>query len=202
MRRISPWIVSGWTVMAAAMLFACASQKEPAQKAVAQVEAEVAALKDDATKYAATELQGVESSLGALKEKLAKGDYKAVLAETPQLQASLASLKETVASKKAEAEAAMATAREQWNTLSADVPKMVGAIQSRVDILGKSRKLPKNVSQTAFDAAKAGLETMKSTWAEATSAFSSGDAVSAVNKGNAVKQQGNEVLQQLGMTQS
>jgi hypothetical protein len=96
----------------------------------------------------------------------------------------------------------MAEATGQWNSLSADVPKMVAAIQSRVDILGKSRKLPKNVSQAAFDSAKSGLEYMKSTWAEATSAFSSGDASSAIDKANAVKQKGNEVLQSLGMTPS
>ena len=140
----------------------------------------------------------MEAQVASLKDKLAKGDYKAVLAEAPQVQAAVASLQETVSGKKH----AMAEATGQWNSLSADVPKMVAAIQSRVDILGQSRKLPKNVSQAAFDSAKSGLDYMKSTWAEATSAFSSGDAVGAVDKANAVKQKGNEVLQQLGMTAS
>jgi hypothetical protein len=202
MRRISPWTVCSSMLLAAAMLFACASQKEPAEKAVAQVEASIAALKEDASKYAASELQGVEASLGALKDKLAGGDYKSVLAEVPKLQAAVTSLQSTVSEQKANAEAAMAAAKEQWISLSADVPKMVAAIQSRVDILDKSRKLPKNVSQSAFDSAKSGLDYMKTTWAEATSAFSSGDAVSAVDKANAVKQKGNEVLAQLGMIAS
>ncbi len=43
---------------------------------------------------------------------------------------------------------------------------------------------------------------MKATWAEATSAFASGDAVNAVNKASSVQQTGNEVLQKLGMTKS
>jgi hypothetical protein len=77
---------------------------------------------------------------------------------------------------------------------------MVDAIQSRVDILGQARKLPKNISQEAFDAAKSGLESMKATWAEATAAFASGDAVDAVSKANSVKQMGTDVLQKLGMT--
>lgn len=200
MRRISPWTVCSSMLLAAAMLFACASQKEPAEKAVAQVEASIDALRADAAKYASSELQGVEATLGAVKEKLAKGEYKAVMADVPKLQAAVSSLQATVADQKERAEAAMAAAREQWNSLSADVPKMVSAIQSRVDILGQSRKLPKNVSQSAFDTAKAGLDYMKTTWAEATSAFSSGDAVGAVDKANAVKQKGNEVLAQLGMT--
>ena len=198
MRRIKPWMVSSSILFAAALLFACATQKEPAEKAVSQVEAAVAAFKDDAAKYASAELQAVEAQVAALKDKLARKDYKAVLAEAPQVQAAVASLQETVSGKKH----AMAEAAGQWNNLSAEVPKMVAAIQSRVDILARSRKLPKNVSQAAFDSAKSGLDYMKSTWAEATSAFSSGDAVGAVDKANAVKQKGNEVLQALGMTPS
>ena len=194
---------TGWLIVAAALLATgCANQKEPAEKAVAQVESALAAVKDEAAKYAPDALQGVESTLAGIKDKLAKGDYESVLAEAPQVTSAVSSLKETVATKKAEAEAAIAAATTEWNSLSADVPKMVAAIQSRVDILGQSRKLPKNVSQEAFDAAKAGLETMKSTWAEATSAFASGDAVNAVNLANSVKRKGSEVLAQLGMTPS
>jgi hypothetical protein len=190
-----------WIVLAAALLvFGCASQKEPAEKAVAAAESSLAAIRDEAAKYAPEALQGVESTLAGVKDKLAKGDYKAVLAESPQLTAAVNSLNETVASKKVEAEAAAAAATSEWNTLSADVPKMVEAIQSRVDILGKSKKLPKNVSQEAFDSAKSRLASMKATWAEATAAFASGNAVEAASKANSVRQTGNEVLQQLGMT--
>ena len=189
-----------WMIIAAALLVVgCANQKEPAEKALAQLDSSVAAVRDDAARYAANDLQNVEATLESLKEKLGKGDYKAVLADAPQATAAVNSLKETVAAKKAEAQAAMAAATAEWNSLSADVPKMVDAIQSRVDILSKSSKLPKNVSQDAFNAAKSGLESMKATWGEASAAFASGDAVTAVAKANSVKQQGNEVLQQLAM---
>jgi hypothetical protein len=190
-----------WIIIAVALVaVGCANQKEPAEKAVASVESAVAAVRDDAARYAPEALQGVEATLAGVKEKLAKGDYKAVLAESPQLTAAVNSLNETVASKKAEAEAAAAAATADWNALSADVPKMVEAIQSRVDILAKSKKLPKNVSQEAFESAKSRLETMKANWAEASSAFAAGNAVEAAAKANSVRQTGTEVLQQLGMT--
>ena len=189
-----------WIFIAVALLaVGCANQKEPAEKALAQIDSSVAAVRDDAARYAADELQSVEASLSSLKEKLGKGEYKAVLAEAPKVDAAVNSLKETVATRKAEAGAALAAATTEWNALSADVPKMVDAIQSRVDILSKSSKLPKNVSQDAFNAAKSGLESMKATWGEASAAFAAGDATTAVAKANSVKQQGNEVLQQLGM---
>ena len=82
--------------------------------------------------------------------------------------------------------------------MSADVPKMVEAIQSRVDILSSSKKLPKNVSQEALESAKSGLEWMKSTWAEA-SAESADKPAEAVEKAKAVKAKGAEVLAALGM---
>jgi len=190
-------------VMAAALAAAgCANQKGPAEQAVAKAESAVSALRDEAAKYAPEALQSVESTLAGVKDKLAKGDYKAVIADSTQLTAAVDSLKQTVAARKSEVEAAMAAASAEWSNLSADVPKMVDAIQSRVDILGKSRKLPKNVSQEAYDAAKSGLETMKANWNEATAAFSSGDAVTAVDLARRVKQQGSEVLAQLGMTGS
>lgn len=194
---------SGWIILSLTfLLVACANQKEPAEKAIAKVESAISSVRDDAAKFAPDALQSVDSTLAGLKEKLAQGDYKSVLAGVPQLTAAVDSLKETVAGKKAEFDAQMASALEKWNSLSTDVPKMVDAIQSRVDILGKSKKLPKNVSQQAYDSAKSGLESMKATWAEATSAFASGDAVNAVNKASSVQQTGNEVLQKLGMTKS
>src|SRR5262245_60415879 len=140
-------LTSRWIIIAAALLaVGCANQKEPAEKALAQVESAVAALRDEASKYAPDALASLDTTLAAVKDKLAKKDYKGVLADVPQLNSALSSLKETVAGGKAQAEAAMAAASEQWNALSADIPKMVDAIQSRVDILGKSKKLPKNLS--------------------------------------------------------
>jgi len=54
------------------------------------------------------------------------------------VNSAISGLKDTVAAKKTEMEAAS----QEWTTLAADLPKMVEAIQSRVDMLSKSRKLP------------------------------------------------------------
>lgn len=194
-------IHSIWLSLATALLLVgCANQKEPAMKLVADAESALAAVKDDAAKYAPADLQSVEASVATLKDQVAKGDYKAVLAGAPAVMSAIDSLKAAAAAKKSEAEAAMAAAATEWSSLSADVPRMVEAIQSRVDILGKAKKLPKNVSQEAFDSAKSGLDSMKSLWAEATGAFTSGDAVNAVDKAKGVKAKGEEVLKLLGMS--
>ena len=81
---------TGWLIVAAALLATgCANQKEPAEKAVAQVESALAAVKEEAAKYAPEALQGVESTLAGIKDKLAKGDYESVLAEAPQVMSAV-----------------------------------------------------------------------------------------------------------------
>jgi predicted small lipoprotein YifL len=186
-------------LVAALLLAACAGQKGPATQAVAQVEAALNAVRPDATKYAPDELQQVDAAVTALKDSLAKKDYKSVVANAPAVQSQVSGLQQTVATKKTEMESAVAAATEQWQKLAADVPQMVEAIQSRVDTLSKSRKLPKNVSADALQMAKDGLESMKIAWAEATTMFGSGNAVDAVTKAQAVQEKGKEVMQLLGM---
>ena len=69
----------------------------------------------------------------------------------------------------------------------------------RVDSLASSPKLPKEVDKHEFEAAKASLETMKTTWAEATAAFSAGNATEAADKAREVQDKVAEVKGQLGM---
>jgi hypothetical protein len=84
--------------------------------------------------------------------------------------------------------------------VSTDVPKMVDAIQSRVDILSKSHHLPKNVSKDALAGAKSGLGSLKSMWSDASNAASSGDYTTAMSKAQAVKDKASEIMKSLGMT--
>lgn len=198
MRTAVKWLS---VLLAASLLVACAGQKEPATKAVADIEASLATLREDATKYAANELQQVESGLASLKDSLAKKDYKAVVAAAPAISTQLASLQQTVTAKRDEAQAAMAAAGEEWRTLSAEVPDMVAAIQSRVDILSQSKKLPKGVTKEAFESAQSGLESMKSAWTSATASFGAGDPVKAVEQAKAAKETGTVTLAALGMEQ-
>lgn len=182
-----------------ALMAACANKQAPATKAVADAEAAFAAIRDDATRFASDGVAAVESGIANLQAALAKKDYKAVLAAAPGVSAQIASLRDTVATKKAELEAANAAASEQWGAYASDLPKMVEAIQSRVDILQKSKRLPAGISQDAFANAKSGLDWMKSTWTQASDAFAAGNAADAVQLADSVKAKGAEVLALLGM---
>lgn len=185
--------------LAALLLFGCSMDKGPAEQAVASAETSLAAVRDMAQKYVPDQLQAVETQLGTVKDSLAKGDYKAVLAASPALTTAISNLKDAAAQKQAESEAALNKAKEDWGPLSADVPKLVSAVKTRVDELSKMRHLPKGVTKQSLESAKSGLTSMDSTWTDATNASTSGDFVTAVSKAQAVKDQATQIEQSLKM---
>lgn len=187
------------TLAVALLAVGCASQKEPATQAIAAAESALGAIKEEAAKYAPEQLATVEQRIGELKASLEKGDYKGILTGVPGLTADIASLKGAAESKKAEVMAALEAAKAAWPALAADLPKMVGEIQGRVDALSKSRALPKGIDAAAVDSAKAGLGDMKTQWDEATAAFTAGDASVAVEKAKAIQAKGAEIMAALGM---
>jgi len=178
------------------LITGCASQEEPAAQAVMAAEASLAEVRVDAAKFAPEELKAAEARLAALRADLANEKYKKVLHGSSLLTQEVATLKERVVSKQTQD----AAATHEWEALSSEVPKMVQAIESRVDTLSGSRKLPAEVNKEAFESAKAALATMKTTWAEASAAFDAGNATEAADKGRLVQAKAEEVAGQLGIS--
>ncbi|HYB65982.1 MAG TPA: hypothetical protein VEC59_12065 [Steroidobacteraceae bacterium] len=188
--------------LAAMLLVGCNTQKGPAEQAVATGQAALDAVRDDAQKYAPEQLGGVEAKLSDMKGAFQQGNYAGVLAAAPGLTAAIASLKDAASAKKVEAEQALAKAKDDWGPASAAVPKMVDEIAKRVETLSKAKKLPKGVSKDAVAAAKTALDSMKSTWAEAANASSSGDYTTAMAKAQAVKDKAAAIMKSLDMKPS
>jgi hypothetical protein len=180
----------------------CAKNQAPAKKALESIETSLADVRADAAKYAPEGLKGVDAQLERLKTSLEAKEYDNVLAGTPQLEKAVATLKEAVASGKAQARSALAAAKTEWEGLSAEVPRMVDTIQARVDELSKKKRLPLGVSKEEFEGAKSGLDSMKSLWAEAKTEYNKGDASDAVGKAKTVKGMAQEVRERLGIKES
>jgi hypothetical protein len=196
MKKQSVWLLA----LATVLVVGCANQKGPAEQAVAGAETALSAVRDDAQKYAPDQLQAVDAQLAALRDSLSKGDYKAVLTGAPTVNSAIRLLKDAAEAKKADAEAALAKAKDAWGPLSTEVPKMVDAIESRVTALSKSHHLPKGVTKDRLAAAKSGVDSLKSTWSEASNASASGDLATAVTKAQAVKDKAAAIMKSLGMS--
>jgi hypothetical protein len=195
MRPIS--IPTALAVMAV-LLAACANQKEPAESAVARIEASLAELKADAARHAAEELDDVEQAVGRLKAKLAEQDYGGVVQGAPAVAATVAELKAKVAQRKADAEELLATAQQEWTALAGSMPQLVDDLQKRVDTLSRTRRYPQGMDKAAFDAAKAEFEKVKASWNEATTKFNEGLAADAVRSARSAKAKGEHLLRKFG----
>jgi uncharacterized protein YoxC len=178
--------------MSIGMVIACASEKGPAEQAIKAAEAAINATKAEAAKYVPDQLKSLESALAAVKDKFAKGDYKAVVSEAQSLVGKAKDLVEATKAKKEEL-------TKNWADLSQGLPKMVGAIQSRVDILSKSKKLPANLTAEKFAEVKSGLTAAKEEWAKALESFKAGNLADAVSVANSVKGKAVKAMETLGL---
>ena len=195
----SKWLATSVTAL---IVFGCTSQKEPAEHAVANINAALGTVHDAAAKYAPDGLQSVEAQVATLKDNLSKDDYKKVLADAPAVTTAVTNLQQAAIAKQEEVDIKLAQTKQQWRTLNAEVPKMVAAIQTRVDELSKSRRLSKGVSKASFESAKTSLESLNSAWTEATGAVANEDYAGGVAKGQAAKDKATEIMHELGMTSS
>jgi hypothetical protein len=189
-------------VLLAAVVIVGCSKKQPAEQAIAGVESALAPVKEVAQKYVPDQLQAVNAQIEAAKDSLGKGDYAAVIASAPKITSAIGDLKTAAAAKKDEVEAALAKAKEAWGPASADLPKMIDAIQRRVNSLSKSRKLPAGITKDALASAKSEVESLKSSLADATSAAGSGDFTAAMAKAQEIKAKATEIMQSLKMASS
>lgn len=184
-------------LVAGALVLTGCSEREPATQVVTQAETALEGLRANAAQFAPEELKAPEASLAAMKANLADKDYGAVLKDVPKFNEEVKVLQGAVVTNQTLA----AAASTEWETLNAEVPKTVEALQVRVNAL-KGTRLPKEISKATFEMAKSELETMKTTWAEATAAATAGNTQEAADKGRTVQAKGEELKNQLGMTQT
>jgi hypothetical protein len=164
-------------------LAACASQKEPAQKMIGDIEAAVNAAGADAAKYAPEQLTDIQNKLGTLKASFDKKDYKAVIDGAPPVMSEAQGLASAVSAKK---DQVMKALNDEWTSLAGVLPGNANAIQSRIDFLDKkaNKKLAGGVD---LDAAKSGLSDVTSLWSKAQAAFAAGNVDEAVTTARSVK---------------
>ncbi len=164
-------------------LAACAGQKEPAQRLIAEIQATITAASDEAAKYIPDQLKDVETQFGALKAAFDRKDYPAVVSGAPAVLGAAESLATAAAAKKDEVLKAL---NDKWTGLAGSVPGAMTAIQSRIDFLGKKAN-KKAAAGIDVEAAKSGLSDAMSLWSKAQAAFAGGNMEEAVSTAQSVK---------------
>ncbi|MCZ8133368.1 MAG: hypothetical protein O9284_19055 [Steroidobacteraceae bacterium] len=176
------------------LLAACGSQMEPAQKALAEIEAAVTASANEAAKYIPNRAEEVNAKLAEIKAAFEKGDYVAVITGAPALLTEAKALAVEAATKKQEFFDAI---NQQWGQLSSGMPQAVAAIEAQIAKYEQAAQLPEGVTRQAVTDAKQVLADAKTTWAEATTAFGEGRLEEAISKGSQVQARAQELMESL-----
>jgi hypothetical protein len=162
---------------------ACAGQKEPARKVLADIEATVTAASTEAAKYVPDQLMDVQAKFGELKASYDKQDYAAVISGATPVFAAAQTLATAAAAKKDEILKAL---NDKWMVLAGTVPEYATAVQNRIDALRK-KSGKKAAAGVDLDAAKLSLDQATSLWSKAQAAFAAGNMDEAVKTAEDVK---------------
>ena len=158
-----------------AILFvACVNQMEPAKNALDNINSTLSAVSADAQKYIPEQYAQAQAKVAALTASYEKKDYAAVIAGAPAVLTEVNGLSGAVSDKKDETVKALGN---EWRSLAASIPQSLTAVQSRVDDLSKTKRVPKDVD---LNAAKSGLADANTAWGKAQDAFKSGNPEDAV----------------------
>lgn len=163
------------TLCSVAILFvACANQMEPAKNALDNINTTLNSVSADAQKYVPDQFAEAQTKVAALTASFEKKDYAAVVAGAPAVLAEVNGLSGAAAAKKDEMVKALGN---EWRSLAASVPQSLGAVQTRIDALSKTKHVPKDID---LGAAKSGLADATSAWDKAQEAFKAGNPADAV----------------------
>jgi hypothetical protein len=167
--------------LAAILIAACTNQMEPAKNDIANINSTLTAATPDAQKYVPDQLASAQSDVAKLTASYDKKDYDAVVAGAPAVLAEVNGLAGAAAAKRDES---LKTLGNEWRGLEASVPQAVTAVQTRIDALSKTKRVPKDID---LNAAKSGLADATAAWDKAQSSFKSGNAEDAVAAGQDAK---------------
>jgi hypothetical protein len=183
MSKLSSFRPAALAVLLAVLAAACSSQKEPAQKLIADTDAAVNAAGPDAAKYVPDQLAEVQGKLGGLKADYDKKNYKAVLDNGPPVLTAAQGLAGAAQAKK---DLIAQGLQNEWTSYANSVPGNSTSIQSRIDFLSKkeNKKLASGVDLTE---ARSSLSDAEATWTKAQDAHNSGNMQDAVTLAKTVQ---------------
>ncbi|MGH8203286.1 MAG: hypothetical protein ACREST_01670, partial [Steroidobacteraceae bacterium] len=183
-------------VLAAVLALAACSQKDPAREAIDAAENALNAVYEDAEKYVPERYAEVKKELETARAAFAEERYSDAIAAVKDVPAHAEALAKEAA---AEKERRIADMSANWTRISTGLPDQLAGIGTRLEELGKMRKLPEGMDKQLLEEANAALASAQSTWAEAEAAHAAGDLETAAGKAAAAEGMAQDLAARLGM---
>ncbi|MGA2965042.1 MAG: hypothetical protein ABSD64_02450 [Terriglobales bacterium] len=173
-------------ILAGMMSFAACdnAKKTAADAAIKGAQTAYAAVADQANQYVPDQAKDTQTAIQSAKDAFDKGDYAGAFEASKALPEKVKALAAAAAAKKDELTA-------KWTEMSGSMPGLVTAVETKVNALTKSHKLPAGAADS--------LASIKQSWSDASAAFSSGQLSDAMAKASAAKAKLTELQTTLGM---
>jgi hypothetical protein len=148
-------------------LAACASQKEPAEAALADLEAKFQAAGAEIQKYLPERYAEVESRIASLRESIASQDYGDVVAGA---SAAADDLKRAVAESRIRRAQVMVEMESEWTELSKSMPAMIAAMDKKIS--AQRGRAPQGMTAEAWKQTIAEYDAAREAWGSAAAQMS------------------------------
>lgn len=192
-------LIRAAAVALAFVVAAGCSQRDPAEQAIKAAEDALNAVYDDGQKYLPDQYAEVKASLDSARRAFDEERYADAIAAVKDVPARAGQLaKDVVVAKQKK----LAELNADWTRLSGSVPPLMANIGTRLDELGKMRRLPQGMDKQLLEEANAAFGSAKGAWDEAAGLFAAGDIEGAVGKAKDVEGMAQDLMTRLGMTQA
>lgn len=191
--------MNSWKVVAALAGFlalAACSQKDSAADAISAAENALNAVYEDAQKYLPEHYAEVKVELETARTAFNEERYADAITAVKDLPAHAEQLAKEAAAAK---EKRVSEMNADWARLSNSLPDLLSGIGTRLDELGKMRRLPEGMDKQLLEETRAAFASVQSAWDETGATFTSGNLEAAVGKARDVEGMAQDLVTRLGM---
>ncbi len=149
-------------------LAACASQKEPAEAALAAAETKFKDMGADIQKYLPERYAEVEARLAGLRESVASQDYGDVVAGAAAAQDDI---KRAVADARIKRAQVLIEMETEWNDMVKSMPEMISAMDKKIS--SQRGRPPKGMTADAWKQTVADYDAARDAWSKAAAEMTS-----------------------------
>ncbi len=140
---------------------ACASQKEPAEKALAAVEAKFQESAAELQKYLPERHAEIESGIASLRESMSSEDYGDVVTQAGQLQESL---KRAIGESRVRRAQLLVEMESEWDERAKSMPAMIPAMDRK--ITSQRGRAPQGMSAAEWKQTIADYDAARDAWSK------------------------------------
>ena len=178
-------------------LAGCASQKEPAEQALAGIEKTLEGSGAQLQKYLPERYQEISASIAALRESLAQEKYGDVVSGAPAVTDALRRAVADSQIRRAQVKVELETV---WADLVNTMPAMLATVDKKISSQGG--RPPKGMDRDAYKALVATYDAARASWSKAAETIDAASFESSVNTAREARTAIAGVMDKLGMKDS